>query len=307
MVKAAVFHKGLKLIEEELGPETINCPICGHVERCRIIDIQNNPTVTLCQCMKCHSVSASRMPKSEILEKYYSQYYDENENKVTVDNADKFSSHLFNIFSNYITNSVTLDILDFGGGNGSISLKLAEKIYKKTGKNINISLIDINKELLPLDNPKISIVHHYQLDEIKDKVFDFVIASAIIEHIPHPAGELFRIFELLKKNGVFYARTPYMLPFLKLFRKIGIHFDFTFPAHVHDLNNYFWENITQTLNIPGKYKILLSRPSLIETTFKKNFIRTSLAYLIKMPWYILKNNYRFIGGCEIFIQKTEIN
>ena len=217
-----------------------------------------------------------------------------------------FSSHLFKFFSNYITNS-DINILDFGGGNGSVSLKLAEKIYKKTGKNIRISLIDINKEFLPLDNPKISIVHHYQLEEIKDKMFDFVIASAIIEHIPNPTNELFRIFELLKKNGVFYARTPYMLPFLKLFRKIGINFDFTYPAHVHDLNNFFWENITQALNIPGKYKILLSKPSLVETTFKKNFIRTSLAYLLKMPWYILKNNYRYIGGWEIFIQKIKIN
>lgn len=306
MIKATVFHKGFKLIEDELVPETLNCPICGHVERCKIINIQNNPTVSLYQCMKCHAVSAHRMPKPEVLEKYYSQYYNENESKITVDNTNKFSAHLFKYFSNFINNS-EINILDFGGGNGSISLKLAEKINKKTKKKINIALVDINIESLSSDNPKISIVHYYQLQEIKNEVFDFVIASAIIEHIPHPAGELFRIFELLKKNGVFYARTPYMLPFLKLFRKFGINFDFTFPAHVHDLNNYFWENITQSLNIPGKYKIILSKPSLVETSISKNFLRTSLAYLLKMPWYTFRNNYRYVGGWEIFIQKTENN
>ena len=48
-----------------------------------------------------------------------------------------------------------------------------------------------------------------------------------------------------------YARTPYMLPFMKM-----VGFGMTYPAHVHDLGDRFWGKFTDMVDDPdGDYRI----------------------------------------------------
>jgi hypothetical protein len=100
---------------------------------------------------------------------------------------------------------------------------------------------------------------------------------------------------------MFYARTPYMLPIMKLLDFIGAHIDFTYPGHLHDLGQSFWENFFK--KNATDFRVLKSRPSFVETGFRQNFIRTLFAYILKSPWYIFRRNYSLVGGWEIFAYK----
>ncbi|MCJ7698134.1 MAG: hypothetical protein MUO73_07385, partial [Thermoplasmata archaeon] len=62
-------------------------------------------------------------------------------------------------------------------------------------------------------------------------------------------------------------------------------------------------NILKTFNMHKDFKILSSKPSITETSFSKHFGRTLIAYLIKSPWYVLRNRWDLVGGWEILIQK----
>jgi hypothetical protein len=106
----------------------------------------------------------------------------------------------------------------------------------------------------------------------------------------------------MAQRGIFYARTPYMLPMMKAFRLIGVNLDFTYPGHIHDLGQAFWENYFTTEQ-SDEFQVLASSPSIVATTFGKHFLRTVAAYSLKAPWYLLGKSYKFVGGWEIFAQK----
>jgi hypothetical protein len=144
-----------------------------------------------------------------------------------------------------------------------------------------------------------------KLAEIADQSMDLVIASAVIEHIPEPRDVLLKLFSSIRSNGgVFYARTPYVAPFLKLTKVIGMSFDFTYPAHVHDLGAKFWNNFPSALPLAGEFQVLRSTPSIVETSTRRHIMRTLVAHLLKMPGYIMKESYGLVGGWEIVIRRN---
>jgi hypothetical protein len=108
----------------------------------------------------------------------------------------------------------------------------------------------------------------------------------------------------LRPGGIFYARTPSLAPILRIFQFLRLPYDFTFPAHVHDLGQKFWESILDCLPLDRcAFQVLLSRPSIVETSFRSNPLRTAISYLLKSPWYILHRHYRLIGGWEVVIHR----
>ena len=77
-------------------------------------------------------------------------------------------------------------------------------------------------------------------------------------------------------------------------------FDFTYPAHVHDLGKRFWEGLTGRLGFaPGDLDLIHSRPSIVESGLQASPLRTIAAYLLKSPWYLLPNTYPYVGGWEV--------
>jgi SAM-dependent methyltransferase len=182
---------------------------------------------------------------------------------------------------------------------------MAGQLLKNKFKTVSITVVDYNETLTPNNDPRISLEHYRTLDSIPPGLFDFVMASAVIEHIPHPRLILDRLSDLLRNEGIIYFRTPYAQPFLKIsnFLKLNL-IDFSFPGHVHDLGMDFWESGFVKVLYPNEFKILGSNPSLVETSFKDSFFRTLTAYLLKSPWYLFGNSYKLVGGWEIFLQKT---
>jgi 2-polyprenyl-3-methyl-5-hydroxy-6-metoxy-1,4-benzoquinol methylase len=300
-MKATKYHQGMHLANDMLLPEEKQCPFCSFTDRKRTIDLQKNPEVFLFQCENCFAVSASKMPTKEALDFYYSNYYKEGK-KNTIGNAEDMAKHIYkNIYKHLLVNKLeTINILDFGGGDAEISVNLGEYLLTiETVKEINIALVDYNNVITSIDNKKIKVKHYFDLMEIDNQQYDIIIASAIIEHLLSPGIYLKKLFALLSAGGIFYARTPYILPLLKRFKYSGL--DFTYPAHLHDLGQKFWENILCKLRLQDKYIIIKSRPSIVETAFKFNFFRTLIAYILKSPWYILGEKYKIVGGWEIYV------
>ncbi len=133
-----------------------------------------------------------------------------------------------------------------------------------------------------------------------------VLASAVLEHIPYPVKSLEQLLSQTHAGGIFYARTPYMVPLRRLFHALGKTVDFTFPAHIHDMGSAFWDQMLVTLKLQDQFEILISRPSMVETSFRQSPLRTLIAYCMKAPWFLLGNRWGLVGGWEVFIRRREL-
>ena len=303
-LNTAVFHRSQHLSENMLEPADPMCPFCNGEKREPELTLQQSPEILLLQCKSCHSVSASRMPTDEALAKYYGEYYETSASaseQVTFDAPERLAKKLANM---YITcgKGPSVSILDFGGGDGTIAYLTALHLIKRGVPQVKITVVDYNKTLLSSNDSRITLKRRDSLEGIGDP-FDLVIASAVIEHHPHPRVLIQDLFRLIDDGGLFYARTPYTLPLMKLFSLIGIKLDFTYPAHVHDLGQGFWENYFASEQ-PSQFNVLKSRPSIVQTTISKHFLTTIAAHLFKVPWYLIGKSYKLVGGWEVFARKN---
>jgi 2-polyprenyl-3-methyl-5-hydroxy-6-metoxy-1,4-benzoquinol methylase len=246
------------------------------------------------------------MPTPKALEKYYSHYYDDKEEKITSDTPIQMASHIFRYAIPTMGDLVGRDVflLDYGGGDGSISTRVAHELLGQGAGKVNIALVDYDRSTMEASGQHIQITRPADLVQISDNSMDLVIASAIIEHIPEPRDVLVKLFTSLKPGGMFYARTPYVTPLSRLARVVNSKFDFTYPAHVHDLGAKFWNNIVQILPLEGKFHLLRSTPSIVETSFRQHFVRTLAAHILKIPGYVFKERYGLVGGWEVFIRRN---
>lgn len=307
MITTTTFHQSVHLGRDKLENPESECPFCGSEHRESKYLLQDTPEVLLQLCANCHAASASRMPTGKALDEYYNGYYDtecfsDSENKVTFSAVSRFGKHLASKFAQY-QNDLDVSILDFGGGDGSISHAVAMELLKMGANKIDITVIDYNEDTISPQDERISITRQDNLEDIS-KQFSIVIASAVIEHIPKPRDILNNLLRCVKKGGVFYARTPIMLPLMRMLSYVGIKLDFTYPAHIHDLGQHFWEAYFNHVVKTDNFEILASNPSMVETAFKDHFLKTMAAYLFKAPWYVIGRPYQLVGGWEVFVRKN---
>ncbi len=305
-INTAVFHRSVYLENSKLENPDTCCPFCGAKNRESISILQKEPEVQLLKCKSCFATSASRVPTESALSDYYSGYYESassdtaiSSEQVTFDKPSRLAKHIAKIFCKY-NKSTNPTILDFGGGDGTISYLLAEELFKGGAEEVSITLVDHTTETVAIQNKSILIERANSIHDIK-KEFDLVIASAVIEHYPRPKALLHALLERMKKGGVFYARTPFMAPLMKLLKRFGIKMDFTFPGHIHDLGQDFWECFFSKKN---SFRIIKSKPSIVETTLRRHLLVTMAAYTFKAPWFLIGKLYKYVGGWEIFVVKN---
>ncbi|MDB0058298.1 class I SAM-dependent methyltransferase [Salibacteraceae bacterium] len=314
MIKSAIFHAGEHVDESDLYKKDETCPFCDSKLRAPVLRLQERPTVLLMKCENCNAYSSDRMPTEGCLEKYYSKYYQDNnsaDSNITFNEVKRFALHIVKRlnFDRFMDSTNEYSILDYGGGDGAMSLAVGKEILKSHPKLlIRIVIVDYETTLVSHNHNCISMEKIDSISELENDQFDLIISSAVIEHIPYPRAVIEKKFDLLKKSGVFYARTPAMTPLFKIFDKLNIPYDFTYPGHPHDLGQRFWENFISILKKEKKYniKILISRPSIVETSFRNHFFRTLVAYLLKFPWKFLNKKYGLVGGWEVFVQKNNL-
>ncbi|PKK88281.1 MAG: hypothetical protein CVV64_19485 [Candidatus Wallbacteria bacterium HGW-Wallbacteria-1] len=323
-INGAAFHSSLHLDEKDLLPESSLCPICG-AEICpdqiqgKSFSLQDDPRVLLRKCGSCHAASASRMPTQEALNRYYCSYYESalssSAGNVTFEDSRRFARHLTNTILRFSPVG-HISILDFGGGDGSLSCAMALELVEHGVDSVKVTVVDYGTELIASPDSRIVLRSLSSLDgstgdepngdshgEFNGE-FNIIIASAVLEHIPDAGKTLHRLLDLLSPGGFFYARTPVVLPLMKLCALMGIKWDFTFPAHLHDLGQNFWESVFTGDNKKGRFRVIKSKPSIVETTFRGHFLRTLAACVLKTPWYLLGSRYQLVGGWEILVRKN---
>lgn len=307
-IGTAHFHRSVKLTNSDLKEEVfLNCPICGSDKKNLVCYLQTEPEIDLLDCQHCHATYVSRFPTEKTLDKYYANYYDSDffekfNAKVTIDNPLKFATHLYKNISHHISISKKkLRVLDFGGGDGTTS-RLLSLLFTRNGFSIDLEVVDYdissNLQIYP-DGSRV-IFFDQNIDLTKQEQYDIIIASAVLEHIPNLNKTLAILLSCLSDSGIIYVRTPYIVPLLKILKLVGIKWDFTFPAHLYDLGQLFWENYFGSL---ASFKLLASQPSIVETSISKHPIKTILSLIMKAPWHIFKR-YNLVGGWEVFAQKT---
>jgi len=306
VINGAAFHRSVHLNEAQLHAAEPCCQICRADARDSVLPLQSEPDVELLRCRNCHAVSASRMPTDDALAEYYRDYYrsdlkEDVQSRVTFDNSERFGRHLASRAWPLLQKE-NLAILDYGGGDGTISIGIAEVFLEQGASAVSIVVVDYNESLASPSDDRISIAAEQTLETV-DGRFDFIVASAILEHIPNLAEALWQLFSLMSPGAVFYARTPNIVSLIKLGKFLGVDVDFTYPAHLYDLGQDFWENYIQRQSKEHAIFLVSSRPAIVETTFRKHFLRTLTAYLFKAPWALLGRSYTLVGGWEVFCQK----
>ncbi|MGH9504283.1 MAG: class I SAM-dependent methyltransferase [Terriglobales bacterium] len=307
-MKATSFHSGMHLEEDQVLPPEPECPLClFRGKRSPVFQLQSGPDVFLLACPTCRGFSASRLPTSDALRVYYSQYYQQDVfheiQNVTFHEPRRFATHVLRKAKPFLPER-QVKILDFGGGAGDLSLAIARLLLEGGASHAQVVLVDYNASLAGARFQNIALECHEDLDSARVENCDLVLASGILEHIPHPQTDFARLLLALRPGGLFYARTPSVAPLFRVLQRVGLPLDFTYPAHVHDMGEAYWSNILGLLPPSLRdYSIICSRPSIVETTLRRDLIRTVAAHGMKFPWRIFGSRYPFVGGWEVFIRR----
>ena len=306
-ITSTAYHAGRHCVESELLPPSSECPLCDFSgERQSVLKIQRDPDVVLLKCPNCKGASASRMPKLETLTAYYASYRQDTDLRVTFFSPVRFADRILKIAGERWNGDV-VRILDFGGADGSLSIALAERLATRRPQIgcIAIDVIDYSQTPADPRHPRVSVRQLSSLKETSADTYDLAIASSVMEHIPNPRPEFCSLFRALRRHGCFYARTPYIAPVLQILETLGMGFDFTYPAHVHDMGKEFWEGLVPRLfGEQSPLHLRHSAPSPVETTLRHDPLRTVIAHLVKLPWHIAPDAYKLVGGWEVLFDRT---
>ncbi len=302
--------KSIELDEKLINPHLTSCPFCLSANLVEYgVEVYKKPSVHLLECNNCKAVFVDRMPTDEALNKYYSNYYErfrdvhmEQAAAVTHWNTTSFARHIARLFFKYNREN-NINLLDFGGGDGSLGVKVKNALSRFGVKVENVYLIDISNVV-----PVQGCIKLSGLDSRVVQHFDLVLASAVIEHLNEPLKYL---RELMAKSSYIYFRTPFVAPLIRLASKLSIPLDFIYPMHVSDLGAKFYSNLNKCW---PEIKIITvySDVSSVQTTFTQNFFMTAAAHLFKFPYKTLRllgldpnlaaKIWPYVGGWEAIIK-----
>lgn len=297
-MRTALFHESAHLPDSKLSPPLSYCVICGaEFSRIPIAKLQDSPDVFLLRCSNCHACSGSRMPTESALAEYYSNYYRELGPKITHDSPKRFARHIASFVGEPRRD---MAITDFGGGDGTLACLLAQVLAERGCSSIDITVVDY-VECIASRDPGIWVKAQGPGAPIPPS--DIIVASAVLEHLTDPLESLTQLFGALNRGGVLYVRTPAVAGILELATALGRKVDFTFPAHIHDFGQRFWENILNIIPEGSRFEVLHSAPSLVETDLRHHPWHTLAAYVAKAPWRLLGSRYTLVGGWEIVFMR----
>lgn len=245
------------------------------------------------------------MPRPEVLEEYYAAYYSGCEREVTFSDAARFARHIAGAFPRRAFGP-SIRILDYGGGDGSLSRALAERLIAagRTSR-ATIDVVDFASHEAQ-QSPSVALRFQRPTEPLRGP-YDLVLASAILEHVPELHALLAALYDATAPGGLFYARTPYSVPLRRLVPRL----DLAYPAHVHDLGSPFWNRFEETFS--WSVRVVASRPSLVAGTLAADPLRALAALALKLPAHIegrlsprarRGRLWHLAGGWEVVLQRT---
>lgn len=102
------------------------------------------------------------------------------------------------------------EVLDLGANSGQISLKIAFKVKKIMGIDVDAKLIEIAKKEAvnkKIRNAKFTVADINERLSFKNNSFDKVICSDVLEHLERRDFALLEIKRVLKPNGLLFLVT----------------------------------------------------------------------------------------------------
>ncbi len=307
-------NKEKMVIDEKDLISVEKCGVCGSSRFTRLERYSSLPAIHLVKCAECGAVTYDRYlsvsKMNEMNENF--EYYDDSSDEsgcVTFYGYDRFARHLYKLFDRAgggWKEKDQLNILDFGGGDGSLSLAFAKYALRhRACKQVKILVVDYCEKVRVPDCRAVRLEHMRSLDQLKVKEkFHVVIASADMEHLTDPGKDLKKIFQVMKAGAVAYFRTPYIYPFRSTLRKIGVEYDTLFPGHIWDFGgDKWWRDLAGHIHMDeNSISIAASRPSIVEKNFKDHFWIALASYILKAPWYLF-HRWPFVGGWETVFKK----
>lgn len=258
--------------------------------------LQADPEVVLMSCERCYATSVSRLPTQTALDDYYFSYYDNgNVAAVTADDPANIARRI----ASYASGSLSIDVLDFGGGDGSIGIEVLARL----GVRGSVTVVDYDHRRFAPAPSGVTLNHASELRDVQ-RTFCLVIASAVIEHLPNPSAVLQDLLAKVALGGVFYARTPFVVPVIRAAGRIGMHLDFTFPAHLFDLGPDFWGGLKRWIPSFGNFEVIASRPSPVETCLRSHPAQTAISTIMKLPWLVVHERWPYVGGWELAARRV---
>jgi SAM-dependent methyltransferase len=247
------------------------------------------------------------MPTEGALDRLYDTYYAGDSAtgpSCTFDEPERLGRAIAREYSPPVDRDPAVKVLDFGGGDGTIAAKVVQALADDYPAGGDVTLVDPSGSP-PTEDEGVRFSVHRSIVEASEREFDLVIASAVLEHIPNPRPVLVSLLDALGGGGLFYARTPFMLPLARCMpsRRIGREL-LCYPYHVHDMGDRFWEGVLEVLGMPVEYRIKRSRPSMVEQTMRRDPVRASAARLLKAGRRFLGRRYRLVGGWEVFVERS---
>lgn len=304
MIRSTGFHGSKHLGQSELLEPAASCPWCGNdAPRRSVVRIQSDPDVQLLRCDQCLADSASRMPRPEVLAAYYAAYYDPGAPRATFAGVGRFADHLVRYAR--IAGRRRMRLLDFGGGDGSIAVAVAERLLRAGAERVAVEVVDVGEPQRTESHAGGSITTTFGPAVDQGADCDLVIASAILEHLPEPAPVLTSLFGRLAHGGTFYARTPWIAPLAERTGRV----DLCYPGHVHDLGAGFWNRLPARAGLD--VEVLRSRPSIVENDLSSSPMRALAASMLKAPAHAVvairgegtDPLWPIVGGWEVFWQR----
>ena len=303
-------NRKITLREEHLLPDARCCLLCGSAELRIAGNLQRKPEVNLIECLRCRVISAGRMPRDEILQQYYSDYYARDEIRIT-SYAEGAANHIFRRTRAFLNrDTAPLRVLDFGGGDGAIAILLGRKFVRAgLAPRIEVTVVDYNARNREVQAGIVFDWRRRLEDLPASDRFDIVIASGVLEHIPQANQALAALLLRLNTAGIFYARTPFMIAFHRICSFLRLPSPIPFPGHVHDMGREYWDRVLAILNPGPEFRLLASNTACVETSLlSARWPITAIYHLLKTPSRVacLRNDYDFVGGWEVFIQRDEV-
>ena len=258
---------------ESLLPAHGACPVCGaEGDRRAVILLQDAPPVPMLECATCFAVSAAQFPNDA----YLSSLYDPSHYSSSLVADPKLSARAAASILAEVSfrPDSAVEILDYGGSEGTLSREIRKQLMA-SGHRGPVSSTVVDLFVRPdTEGQRFITPDTFRKEERK---YNLLLASAVIEHLTDLRPVFDSILAKAAPGSYFYGRTPYDVPLAKLPGGYKIKW----PRHLHDLGPNFWDRFMDTFNVRGK--VVVSRPSIVETSFAGAGIRTLLAHVLKAP------------------------
>lgn len=125
---------------------------------------------------------------------------------------DPLMDHLYGKIIFHLNETLGKRLLDIGCGAGKLSTLAAQKGFKVVGIDREKKAVAIAKkranELGLRRNCQFLVADFEKLKFFKSEVFDVVVCSEVVEHVPRPEKFIRKAKRLLKKGGLFILTTP---------------------------------------------------------------------------------------------------